>query len=586
MSAATRAARTSDPGETLQKGAPSKDPLAAVNWNAPGQQAALLASDQKISKDTGVPVNQLSPALIQAYQQEVAQRADTGNLLAKYTPALALAVGTMGVGSAAGAALGGAAASGGAAATAGIGGAALGSGGALTTLGSTLLGTGVGALSGGANAIFSGGNIGKGILTGGLEGGVGGFLGGVAKPATSALSTSTGLSPGMAGALVKGGIGAGTSALGAGLTGGNVGSAALMGGARGAVTPVAGNLINNSTGLSPTVSNAIAGVGTGALLGAALGSSGSQPSQSQGNNVANPMMNTQPVANPYGTGAGANTPYDFSSTGSTLGSLLGPVATTAAGVYGAQNSAEAQVHGINNAENTQVGAMQNISNLYTPQQTLGNESFNALGSTLGVNGQPANYSNFYNMPGYQFAVQQGTQAINRQASASGNAYQPSTDINIGKYVTGTAAQDYNTYVGQLMQTAGFGNQANQGLTGANLTTSGNISQLQQNSGNAQASGVAGSAGAISSLLGKLPWGSMTSGGSPGSTNPGSSSAISPLTSGSTNASGYDLANQGGTLSDMTQPTSGYLSDAQLGGGNPIPTDASGNLDWLNLGGSY
>jgi hypothetical protein len=114
-----------------------------------------------------------------------------------------------------------------------------------------------------------------------------------------------------------------------------------------------------------------------------------------------------------------------------------------------------------------------------------------LGSTLGTSGGPANYSNFLNMPGYQFAVQQGTQAIDRQASATGNLYTPNTLDAVGKYVAGTAMGDYNTYVQQLMGVAGFGVNANQ-----------NIGQAQINKGTAQAGGYAGTAGSIGSFLGQ------------------------------------------------------------------------------------
>lgn len=358
--------------------------------------------------------------------------------------------------------------------------------------------------------------------------------------------------------------------------------------------------------------------------------------------------NTQPI--PGSTTAAPG--YDFSSTGSTLGSLLGPVLGTAAGVYGAQNAAEDQTNAIAGAINTQqgaqstitganatalgnatnanTGALKNISTLLAPQTTLGNQAFDALGSTLGVNGQPGNYSQFENMPGYQFAVQQGTQAIDRNSTAAGTAFTPNTQASVGQYVTGTAAQDYNTYVSQLMSAAGYGASANSTLAGANLTTagnigganlqtagnltssnlatSGNISQLQQNAGNAQASGVAGGAGAISSLLSKLPYtsignglsggGSSSSGSDPfagtalantpgaiaayNANNGATAGGIGNLTSGATTGSN-SLASE--AAPDLNQPLNS-LSEDQLGGGyDPAAslTDPT-SLDWLNYGG--
>lgn len=196
----------------------------------------------------------------------------------------------------------------------------------------------------------------------------------------------------------------------------------------------------------------------------------------------------------------AATTSNSSDTSGGLGSLLSGAIGTAANIYGSQNAAE----DISQSEQAAIGVQNqtlgNINNLFTPQTTLGNNAMNTLDSTLGVNGQPANYNNFLNMPGYQFAVQQGTQALQRQAAASGSAYTPNTGAAIGQYVTGTAMQDYNTYISQLQNAAGLGAQANNTLSGANLTVGGNISQLLQNSGMAQASGVSAASGAIGNFL--------------------------------------------------------------------------------------
>jgi hypothetical protein len=191
----------------------------------------------------------------------------------------------------------------------------------------------------------------------------------------------------------------------------------------------------------------------------------------------------------------------------TLGSLL----TSAAGVYGSQNASEQQTQAINAGITTQQSTMGNINSLYTPQTTLGNSAMGALGSAEGLNGAAPNYSGFMNMPGYQFAQQQGQQAAERQAAAMGNAGNSGTAAMIGNQVTGTAMQDYNTYISQLQNSAGLGASANQQLAGANLETGTNISQLQQNSGQAGASGVMGASNAIGGAIGGLA-NSLTGGG--------------------------------------------------------------------------
>jgi hypothetical protein len=272
--------------------------------------------------------------------------------------------------------------------------------------------------------------------------------------------------------------------------------------------------------------------------------------------------------------ATTNTTAAGTSTDATggLGSLLGSVLGTAANTYGAQNAAEDISQADQAAIGTQTQTLGNITSLYQPQTTLGNNSMTALGNAEGLNGAAPNYSGFENMPGYQFAVNQGTQAIQRQAAASGSAFTPNTLASVGQYVTGTAMQDYNTYIGQLQSNAQLGSAANQTLAGANLTTGGNISQLQQNSGVAQASGVSNAAGGISSFLnggGLNTIAGAANGIANGITggNGGVTGAISNWLNGSP-TSGGSAANP--TIS--YNPSTGEYSNGVMPGAGPNGTD--------------
>lgn len=232
-------------------------------------------------------------------------------------------------------------------------------------------------------------------------------------------------------------------------------------------------------------------------------------------------------------------------------SLLGSTLNGVSGLYGSQNAAEAQNQGILAGIGTQQSTMGNINNLFGAQTGAGNNAFTQLGNLQGANGNPPDYSGFENTPGYQFAIQQGTQAINRQAAANGSLYTPNTLTNVGQYVTSTANSNYNNYVQQLLSTAGLGAQGNSALSGANLTTGGNISQLQQNSGNAEASGIAGGSSAVGSLLS-----SLLGGGSGGSANSsGLLGAIGKLLGGGNSSSGTGNSNSSG-IYNPGLPTSG------------------------------
>lgn len=258
--------------------------------------------------------------------------------------------------------------------------------------------------------------------------------------------------------------------------------------------------------------------------------------------------------------------------GSLLTGLTG-LAGTGASIYGAQNAAEDVSSADTSAINTQKSTMGNIQSTYAPQTALGTGAMNTLATSLGTNGAAPNYSAFMNMPGYGFAVQQGTQAAERQAAAMGNAGNSGTAAMIGNQITGTAMGDYNTYIGQLQSAAGLGAQANTGVASGFLNTGENISNLQQNSGEAQASGVAGAAGAVSNALNPYGYlgGSGVGGGAGGLTG-----ALGSIASGIGNIFGGG-ASAAGTGSSYGYGSYGNVAADSMGGViNPNDPYGGGN----------
>jgi hypothetical protein len=175
----------------------------------------------------------------------------------------------------------------------------------------------------------------------------------------------------------------------------------------------------------------------------------------------------------------------------------------------------------------------------------------AGGGSAAVGGaaQNPNYSNFYNSPGYQFTLGQGQQAIDRSASAAGNAYSSTTLGALNNYAQGAASTQYNNYVQQLMGLAGLGATATQGTANAATTTANNVSSAQLGIGNANASGIAGSAGAWNSAIqgvasgigtGALGVGNIGTGGNPYSDPNYYSSGLAGAFQSNAAASGYTL----------------------------------------------
>jgi hypothetical protein len=264
-----------------------------------------------------------------------------------------------------------------------------------------------------------------------------------------------------------------------------------------------------------------------------------------------------------------------SSLASTITGALPGLIQAGAGVYGSQNAAQALTSADTNAIGTQQSTLGNINNIWSTQQQLGQGAQTALGSALGTNGQPANYSGFENMPGYQFAVQQGTQAIQRQAASLGSAYTPNTAQAVGQYVTGTAMSDYNTYISQLMGAAGLGSTANTGIATPTYQTGANISTLQQNQGYAQASGVSGASNAIGSLFGANGAGTSLLGAGTSLLGAGANY----LNGSNSNTSGQPTT--GTNPGDVYNPGSNYTYDAN---GNIIGQGAVNNSGVGGLGG--
>ena len=134
-----------------------------------------------------------------------------------------------------------------------------------------------------------------------------------------------------------------------------------------------------------------------------------------------------------------------------------------AGVTGAAGTAAA---GANQAA---AAAQQGVS----PYTSTGAQAANQLATGLAPGGalnKPFDASMMeQNDPGYQFQLQQGQQAMQRQAAAGGSLNAGGTDKAIEQYSQGTAASDYNNAFNQyqtqqqntfnrLATTAGMGQQ--------------------------------------------------------------------------------------------------------------------------------
>jgi hypothetical protein len=199
----------------------------------------------------------------------------------------------------------------------------------------------------------------------------------------------------------------------------------------------------------------------------------------------------------------------------------------------AGNAAQAEEQGAQQAENTigtnqtnantaQQTALANVTAANQPYQTLGATSANGLNTLLANGFQAPTLQQAEQTPGYQFQLQQGTQALDENAAANGTLMSGNTGVALQQYGQNLAQNAYQqTYNNALNAyqanastlTAGtnLGLSSTGQLGQANLTTAGNtanidltsgqeIAQQENNAAAARAGGILGQAAGYSSAI--------------------------------------------------------------------------------------
>lgn len=106
-------------------------------------------------------------------------------------------------------------------------------------------------------------------------------------------------------------------------------------------------------------------------------------------------------------------------------------------------------------------------------------------------------------PGYAFQREEGTRDIGNSFAAQGGAQSGNALRRLAEFNSGLAAQDYGNWWNRQAGLAGVGQTSAQNLGSFGANTSGNVSNLLAQQGNARASGVAGSTNAVTGILQNL-----------------------------------------------------------------------------------
>jgi hypothetical protein len=223
-------------------------------------------------------------------------------------------------------------------------------------------------------------------------------------------------------------------------------------------------------------------------------------------------------------------------------SFLAPIISGIMGSNAAGTAASQQVQAQQNGLAYEQNQFNSTNANYQPYVAAGQNALGTLESqmpalTEGFNptaaGIPSTFSyganQFQTDPGYQFALQQGQQAIHRSAAATGGALGGGTMKALDQYTTGLASQQYgqayqraqNTYqqnygnafdtfetnqnnaFNRLSGTASMGLNATNQLANYGSQFANNAANIETNMGNALSAGTMGKYNAVNGMVGGL-----------------------------------------------------------------------------------
>jgi hypothetical protein len=183
----------------------------------------------------------------------------------------------------------------------------------------------------------------------------------------------------------------------------------------------------------------------------------------------------------------------------------------------ASKAASAQTNAANQADATQLQMYNQTRQDQTPWRLAGGNAVNALSSYYGLpttdaNGNPVaadpnagakDNALIQSLPGYQFNLSQGNQAVQRDLAAKGLLGSGAAGKALTQYGQGYAQNAANSYLNGLQSIAGLGQTSAQATGAAGMNAANQIGSNQIYAGNAQASGYANQSNAISSGLSGL-----------------------------------------------------------------------------------
>jgi len=185
-----------------------------------------------------------------------------------------------------------------------------------------------------------------------------------------------------------------------------------------------------------------------------------------------------------------------------IGAAIGSVVGGLAQARSAKSAANAQAQSGRDQLAVQERMFEQSRNDLAPYREGGLPANNALNYYLGVGERPtdSNFTGFQETPGFQFAMDQGRQAVDASAAARGGLFSGATMQAQTDRGVGMANQEFGNYLSRLSGQATLGSNA----ASQSATVNTNNAQMQSNSlaniGNAQAAGAIGVGNAFSGAV--------------------------------------------------------------------------------------
>jgi hypothetical protein len=187
---------------------------------------------------------------------------------------------------------------------------------------------------------------------------------------------------------------------------------------------------------------------------------------------------------------------------------VGSIGSAVIGSNAAQSAAQTQAQAAEQAQQTQLQMFNTAQAAEAPYNQVGQGATQTLAGLYGINGSGAgtgtpsaqSLNAFTQSPDYQFALQQGTQAMQRSAAAGGTLISGGQLKAGQEFGQGLASQQYGNYYNRLLSLSQLGQSAASGISNSAIQSGAQIGNSIQAGGQATASGIVGSANAISGGL--------------------------------------------------------------------------------------